>query len=97
MPYIRYQHPVNGVTFVELGATPVSFGRSKEADIPLEDNMLSRKHCEVKHAGGAFVLTDLKSKNGTFVNGTPVSTWQLKEGDLISIGNSQLLFKNKKK
>ena len=96
MPVLRYQHPTKGVTFIELGARPITMGRSQEADVPIEDNMLSRKHCEVKYNAGSFVLTDLKSKNGTFVNGTPVSTWQLKHGDLISIGNTQFLFKDKK-
>jgi len=97
MPFLRYQHPAAGVLFIELGGKPTTLGRSKECTLPIEDTMLSRKHCEIRYSNGHFMLVDLKSKNGTFVNGTPVSTWQLKDGDLISLGNASVLFKMSKK
>ncbi len=96
MPFLRYQHPGRGVIFVELGGKAVTLGRSKECTVYLDDSMLSRKHCEVRYQGGKFVLVDLQSKNGTHVNGVQIGTHELKEGDLVSIGNVTLLYREKK-
>jgi transcriptional regulator with GAF, ATPase, and Fis domain len=53
---------------------------------------MSRRHCEVETGDGAFILRDLGSSNGTFVNGIPVRERALQHGDRIRIGDSVLLF-----
>ncbi|MBI2933654.1 MAG: FHA domain-containing protein [Planctomycetes bacterium] len=96
MPFLRYQHPAKGIIFIELGDEPTTIGRGRDCTVPIEDTLLSRKHCEVRRSGGQYVLVDLKSKNGTAVNAAPIATHTLKEGDVITIGNTSILFKEEK-
>lgn len=51
------------------GTKPVIIGRSSEADFTVEDNELSRKHCEVRFEGHRVFVKDLESKNGVKVDG----------------------------
>jgi two-component system cell cycle response regulator len=68
-------------------------GRQKEADVSIDDSLISRKHAEVvRKPDGAAVLHDLDSKNGTFCNDDPIREAELKEGDLIRIGNAVLKY-----
>ena len=97
MPLLRYTSPSQETVFVELNRESVIIGRSKDVDLTITDPMSSRKHCEVRRqTGGSWLLVDLESKNGTFVNGSPVSHWSLKDGDLISIGAATIMFKLQK-
>lgn len=93
MPYLRWNTPT-GAKFFELDKKDKTIiGRSKDCDIMIEDQMASRHHACVVKSGDAFYVEDMKSKNGTIVNGVPVSTWQLKESDLITIGSVQITFR----
>lgn len=65
-------------------------GRSSELDMVLVEDMVSRKHAKISVRGGAISIEDLRSTNGTFVNGEKVQQAQLKEGDRILIGTSIL-------
>ncbi len=71
------------------GATVV--GRSQKASISLDDDSISRAHCEVKLAGKNVEVRDLKSSNGTFVNGEQVATRVLQDGDKIRVGETTIL------
>lgn len=51
------------------GTRPVVIGRSSDADFTIEDNELSRKHCEVRFEGHRVFIKDLESKNGVKVDG----------------------------
>ena len=68
-------------------------GRSNDSDFRLPDTGVSRQHAEITWDGQVAVLVDLQSTNGTTVNGTPVQTWQLADGDTIRVGHSALLFR----
>lgn len=68
-------------------------GRGQEADFRLPDTGVSRRHLEISWDGQNAMLADLGSTNGTTVNGTPVQTWQLAEGDVVRIGHSSLVFR----
>ncbi len=68
------------------GRTAVTFGRTAEADICIPDAKVSRIHAEIKPWDGDYVIKDLKSRNGTFVNGVRVETAVLKQGDVIRVG-----------
>jgi signal transduction histidine kinase len=61
-------------------------GRAAECEISILDNGLSRRHSAIETTGGESVLVDLKSKNGSFVNGVRVSREALRPGDLIRLG-----------
>jgi len=69
-------------------------GRSRHANTQLADNSVSRVHCEIEIRGKRILLTDLDSSSGTFVNNQRVSECDLKVGDVIRIGNTQLRVDN---
>ncbi|MGE5549975.1 MAG: FHA domain-containing protein [Bacteroidota bacterium] len=75
-------------------------GRSSRVQIYLDDPRAGGEHASIrcekvsKDARGEFVLRDLDSETGTFVNGKRIATvWVLKDGDLIRIGDMELVFK----
>ena len=83
----------------EFGITaPVVIGRGKSNPIALEDRLLSREHSRINvepATGGArrFVLQDLRSRNGTYLNGRKiVQPEMLKHGDVIRLGTMHLRF-----
>jgi hypothetical protein len=80
--------PLIGLTFY-LDRPVVSIGRVVSNDICLEDPFVSRYHCVIRYEAGQYVLEDLHSTNGTFVNGERVNAYALAEGDLIRIGTSR--------
>jgi pSer/pThr/pTyr-binding forkhead associated (FHA) protein len=72
---------------------PVSIGRSRVNEIRLEDASVSGQHCRIIPESGKHILYDLSSTNGTFLNDKKVSKESLKEGDIIRIGETQLLYR----
>ncbi|MEV6905500.1 DUF3662 and FHA domain-containing protein [Amycolatopsis sp. NPDC051071] len=68
-------------------------GRGQDADFRLPDTGVSRRHLEITWDGQSATLADIGSTNGTTVNGTPVQTWQLADGDVIRVGHSSLVFR----
>ncbi len=75
-----------------LGPNDVTIGRDVTNTICLSDLSLSRCHCAIAPGNGAWVLRDLKSSNGTFVNGMQVTEQQLHHGDRLTLGESVFLF-----
>jgi len=71
----------------------VSIGRAPTNDVPVLDTAVSGEHCRIRPEGGAFVLHDLKSTNGTFVNEKRIERHRLSEGDVIRVGETQLQFR----
>lgn len=87
--HLRYINKLGIPKDIELSGEPLSIGRSREADIPLLDDKASRVHCGIRLSDGDFYLKDLKSRNGTFVNGQRVEdTVKLKAGDRIQVGST---------
>jgi pSer/pThr/pTyr-binding forkhead associated (FHA) protein len=71
----------------------VTIGRSRDSDIFLPDQWLSRHHAEILRKDAAFYLHDLGSKNGTLLNGEPVhGDRRLRHGDVITLGEHVLTF-----
>lgn len=75
-----------------LEAYEVTFGRSKKADVFLDDEKLSRLHAKISRVGMGFRLVDLESRNGTFVNGMRVLEHPLSSFDEIQLGASKIRF-----
>jgi len=68
-------------------------GREEGIDIVLQDPESSRQHARVAWQGGQFIVEDLGSTNGTFVNGIQITAPQvLNPGDSIGIGQTALVF-----
>jgi two-component system, cell cycle response regulator len=66
-------------------------GRSNAATIRLEDDGISRKHAKVEMRGQELWIEDLKSQNGTFINGQRVTVQALHDGDKIQVGTTTIL------
>ena len=66
----------------------MSIGREAGNAIRLEDNEVSRRHAEVRRVGELFVVGDLKSSNGTFVNDRKIERAELVSGDRIRVGST---------
>lgn len=68
----------------------ISIGRSSDTDMILVEDMVSRKHAKISILDDQIIIQDLKSTNGSFVNGEKISKTNLHEGDRILIGTSIL-------
>jgi hypothetical protein len=71
----------------------VVIGRSKDADIQVEDPNVSRRHAEVRQEGAAYWVVDLDSTNGTEINGRRLKRAKLRPGDTITVGATELVFR----
>ena len=81
-----------GSAVVTLDAELVTLGRTEENRLVLEDALASRAHAEIAVKDGRYVVYDLRSKNGTLVNGSRVEEHELANGDIILIGTTRLRF-----
>ncbi|MDZ4678776.1 MAG: FHA domain-containing protein [Oligoflexia bacterium] len=81
--------PVEEIT---LGSGIIDAGRSRSCSIKIEDEKASRRQFTLTNNGTTFVLEDLDSPNGTFVNGIKVKTHALQSGDEIKIGKEIFRF-----
>ncbi|MCK6485941.1 MAG: FHA domain-containing protein [Phycisphaerae bacterium] len=70
---------------VQVAPDVAVIGRSAAADVPLDDPAASRQHARLRRTGDAYEIENL-SPNGTLVNGAPVESRPLREGDVIQIG-----------
>jgi pSer/pThr/pTyr-binding forkhead associated (FHA) protein len=75
-----------------LDQATTSAGRHPESDIFLDDVTVSRRHAEFRRDIGEFVVVDVGSLNGTYVNREPVDTAVLANGDEVQIGKFRLVF-----
>jgi transcriptional regulator with GAF, ATPase, and Fis domain len=78
---------------VLLGVAEVSVGRNENNSVALDDISASKYHCVIRPSGERFQLCDLNSRNGTFVNGRPVTEWLLEDQDEIRVGESVFRFR----
>jgi pSer/pThr/pTyr-binding forkhead associated (FHA) protein len=76
----------------EVDKRRVVIGRSKDSDIQVSDQNVSRRHAEVRQEGAAYWVVDLDSTNGTEVNGRRLKRAKLKPGDRITVGATDLVF-----
>ena len=81
-----------GTTRHPLLLERTSIGRSRDNKIHLADERASRHHARIDLQQGIFVITDLDSANGTFVNGQRIQRHALRSGDEIRIGDTRLSF-----
>src|SRR6476619_8354085 len=84
---------LKGTTFA-LTQDEVSIGRDLSNSVSINDPSISRRHCKIKKNGSpnGFHIVDLKSYNGTFVNGLPVADHALTHLDQIALGVLRFIF-----
>jgi hypothetical protein len=81
--------PRTGEEFVLPADHPTICGRSRDADVRIEDDLVSRRHTRIYPADGQYLVEDLGSKNGTFLNGEKVTRpTPLRPGDYLRIGEA---------
>jgi transcriptional regulator with GAF, ATPase, and Fis domain len=83
--------PFKDSSFV-LSGPAVSVGRDSSNGVAISDPALSRRHCVLRREGTDHRISDLESRNGTFVNGVAVKESRLQHGDQISVGDSVFVF-----
>jgi pSer/pThr/pTyr-binding forkhead associated (FHA) protein len=89
--FVMRSGPTPGATF-SLEGDQILIGRDSTSNITINDAEVSRKHARLNFQGGKYVLEDLGSTNGTFVNGQRlVSPVVLKSGDVVSLGEQIVL------
>jgi|GEM_PF-4469995 len=72
----------------------VEIGRGIGAEVWIHDSEASRQHCRIHRNGDQWMIDDLKSRNGTFINGKKVSSQLLLDGEVIQIGTTRIIFHN---
>lgn len=70
-----------------------TIGRSDVNHVTLDFNHVSRHHAAIEYVDNAYVITDLGSRNGTFVNHRKIRSGALSHGDTITIGECELRFR----
>ena len=75
-----------------LDRPSTSAGRHPDSDIFLDDVTVSRRHAEFRSDAGEFVVVDVGSLNGTYVNRDRIDRVQLTDGDEVQIGKYRLVF-----
>jgi phosphoserine phosphatase RsbU/P len=77
----------------KVDKTPFTIGRLAENNLSFEDSQISRRHAQIEFDKGSFILVDLHSTHGTFVNGRRVERHVLKAGERITLGLSAISIK----
>lgn len=96
MPKITLSHGndvLHTIMVAEDGILKI--GRSDQNNIVLDESAVSALHAEIEPEPDGFYITDIQSKNGTFVDGELVISRKLHHGNIISIGNYTLKFEYK--
>jgi pSer/pThr/pTyr-binding forkhead associated (FHA) protein len=93
VPYLIQKDP-NGsaVKQWDLRDKPLTVGRGDQVDAHIEDKEMSRQHFVISPKSNSYVLQDLKSRNGTLVNGQRISERALVPNDRIQAGQTNFVF-----
>lgn len=76
---------------IPVAALPVTVGRASDATVRIEADDVSRFHCRIERHGALITAVDLDSKNGTYVNGIPVRSQDLCNGDCLQLGTERFV------
>jgi hypothetical protein len=86
-------HAGQDVRRVPLDKEVLTIGRLADCDIVVDDKGVSRRHAQIRTKDGASTLTDLGSTNGTSLNGKPVQSRPLNDGDRITVGTTVIEYR----
>jgi pSer/pThr/pTyr-binding forkhead associated (FHA) protein len=75
-----------------MGIGKTTIGRHPDSDIFLDDVTVSRRHAEIHHDGAAFMVNDVGSLNGTYLNRERIERAEMHSGDELQIGKFRLVF-----
>ena len=94
--YLQILSPLEKMRFIELKDKAILIGRSPDCDIQFVVENVSRKHSRVFFHNEEFMIEDLDSTNGLFVNGIKIVRCILRNNDQIALGGVRLLFNEEK-
>jgi pSer/pThr/pTyr-binding forkhead associated (FHA) protein len=83
---------VEGKRAISLERPVTKIGRKSDNHIVIKNQHVSRYHAQIRNIKGSYVLMDLESTVGTSINGKKVKQAFLKQGDVISVGGTPLIF-----
>jgi len=87
---LSYKLPDGEEKKIKLEKSKITLGRGLNVDLTIQDRLSSRLHCLIEFKDNAWYISDLKSRNGTFVNGDRIQEVRLNIGDRIRIGETVL-------
>src|SRR5262245_33586420 len=87
-------NPIPGITEVQLTKPEMTIGRSRNSDVYLEDQSVSRLHAWIRVRDGDHVIEDNHSLHGVRVNGEPIDSKLLVDNDVIEVGIYAVKFSN---
>ena len=90
LPRLRVKSGLQEGQTLQLRFPSTSLGRAAECDLRFEDDGISRVHCTIFLDRSKAVVKDNESTNGTLVNGQAVAETELRNGDIISVGDVDL-------
>src|SRR4051812_29648482 len=97
MPQIRVKNGKQKGKVLSLnGQERLLIGRDNSCGLQILDQGVSREHAEIFRVGEMVFIRDLGSRNGSFVNDERIEEELLREGDVVRVGNTQLLFESAK-
>jgi len=88
---LKFKENIISEYMLEAGQS-LTIGRREKNDITIENLAVSSHHVKIDSVGEGYLLTDLQSKNGTFVNDQQVTSHWLKHGDAVTVGKHTLVF-----
>ncbi len=91
LPWFTYDHHGQKGSF-ELNYPIFTVGRSKDNNYSLDIPIVSGNHLQIDFEGGKYFVTDLNSTNGTFLNGSKIKKAEIRDGDVIIVGDINLTF-----
>jgi serine phosphatase RsbU (regulator of sigma subunit) len=94
MAVLRWKDEQGALHRVELTKPQTVIGRRGDCDIVFGDREISRQHAIIRRDDQAWVVVDLGSRHGVYVNGEPVSRQELRPGDRIGVGQRELLLED---
>jgi DNA-binding NtrC family response regulator len=83
-PDARKRHTLESETII--------VGTGKDSDVELDDSTVSRSHCKIQSTSEGYIVTDLESTNGTYVDGVRVRSAFLSPKSVLAVGNTEIQF-----
>jgi EAL domain-containing protein (putative c-di-GMP-specific phosphodiesterase class I) len=90
----RYPEAGGPAERIRISKLPFTIGRSETADHTIYSGKVSKEHATIQVTDGRYVVRDLDSTNGTFVNGQRVSTHFLEDGDIVHLAHMEFCFRH---
>jgi pSer/pThr/pTyr-binding forkhead associated (FHA) protein len=86
---------IDGIRVIPLNQAIVNIGRRIENTLVVDDPRVSRTHAQLRAINGRYIIFDLNSTGGTFVNGKRVNQSVVYPGDVISLAGAELIYGQK--